>query len=77
MTGLVGRAEKRGLVRRAPSPYDGRAVLVSLTDEGRRAAAEGEAEIGRQVLALTGHLTPAARATLTELAWSVVRGQTP
>lgn len=72
MTGLVSRAEKRGLVQRTPSPYDGRAVLVSLTDEGRRVAAEGGAEIGRRILALTEHLTPQARATLTELAASLI-----
>jgi hypothetical protein len=29
MTGLVDRAERRGLVRRAPAPHDRRAVLVS------------------------------------------------
>ena len=34
-SGLVERAERRGLVARAPSPADGRAVLVSLTDAGR------------------------------------------
>src|ERR1700754_2409223 len=35
VTGLVDRAERRGLVARAPSPTDGRAVLVRLTDAGR------------------------------------------
>ncbi|WP_433604313.1 hypothetical protein ACQP2P_24305 [Dactylosporangium sp. CA-139114] len=35
-------------------------MLASLTDEGCRIGAEGEAEVGGQVLALTGHLTPAA-----------------
>src|ERR1700724_1379352 len=35
VTGLVERAERRGLVERAPSPADRRAVLVRLTGEGR------------------------------------------
>src|ERR1700749_1978861 len=35
VTGLVDRAERRGLVARAPSPADRRAVLVRLTEEGR------------------------------------------
>jgi len=35
VTGLVDRAERRGLVARVPSTIDGRAVLVSLTDQGR------------------------------------------
>ena len=34
VTGLVDRAERRGLVIRVPSTTDRRAVLVSLTDEG-------------------------------------------
>ncbi|MFG1604867.1 MarR family winged helix-turn-helix transcriptional regulator [Actinoplanes sp. NPDC049265] len=34
MTGLVDRAEKRGLLARAPSPADGRAVEVFLTPGG-------------------------------------------
>ena len=39
LTGLVDRAERRGLVRRAPDPGDGRALRVMLTDRGRRAGA--------------------------------------
>src|SRR5271154_2421722 len=35
VTGLVDRAERRGLVARFPSSTDRRAVRVSLTDEGR------------------------------------------
>jgi DNA-binding MarR family transcriptional regulator len=36
VTGLIDRAERRGLVRRRSTPADGRAVLVSCTTEGRR-----------------------------------------
>jgi len=35
MTGLVGRLEHDGLVRRTPDPDDARAVRVVLTDAGR------------------------------------------
>jgi DNA-binding MarR family transcriptional regulator len=38
LTGLVDRAEQRGLVRRSPVPGDRRALHVTLTDTGRRAA---------------------------------------
>jgi DNA-binding MarR family transcriptional regulator len=38
LTGLVDRAEQRGLVRRSPVPGDRRALNVTLTDTGRRAA---------------------------------------
>jgi DNA-binding MarR family transcriptional regulator len=40
VTGLVDRAERRGLVERTPSATDGRVVLVSLTDEGRAKVSE-------------------------------------
>jgi MarR family transcriptional regulator, lower aerobic nicotinate degradation pathway regulator len=35
VSGLVDRAERRGLVARIPSTEDRRAILVGLTDEGR------------------------------------------
>ncbi len=35
VTGLIDRAERRGLVRRASTPDDGRAVRVALTEQGR------------------------------------------
>ena len=37
-TRLIGRLERRGLVRRGTAPADGRGVLATITDEGRRAA---------------------------------------
>jgi DNA-binding MarR family transcriptional regulator len=56
VTGLVDRAERRGLVARTPSSADKRAVLVSLTGDGRAlvsAAAEG---FTADVTALLDHL---------------------
>ena len=38
LTGLVDRAEQRGLVRRSPVPGDRRALHVTLTDTGHEAA---------------------------------------
>lgn len=40
MTRIVAALEERGLVRREPSPQDGRVVHVVVTDEGRRAHQE-------------------------------------
>lgn len=72
VTGLVSRAEKRGLVERSPSPHDGRAVLVSLTARGRRLAEQGTTETERHIAELTAHLTQEERALLTRLAGAVV-----
>ncbi|SEG69753.1 DNA-binding transcriptional regulator, MarR family [Actinacidiphila yanglinensis] len=74
MTGLVDRAERRGLVRRAPSPRDGRAVLVSLTEDGHALAREGAAEAGHRIRALAAHLTGDQRARLSSLATALVAG---
>lgn len=68
MTGLVGRAEKRGLVRRRPSPHDGRGVLVGLTADGRRLADLGTAEIARRLAALCAALSAEEAALLRTLA---------
>ncbi|WP_432843982.1 MarR family winged helix-turn-helix transcriptional regulator [Dactylosporangium sp. CA-092794] len=76
-TGLVSRAEKRGLVQRSPSPYDGRGVLVALTEQGREVVQWGEAEIGRRIAELTGPLSDAERDRLTELAARLVRDVRP
>jgi DNA-binding MarR family transcriptional regulator len=74
MTGLVGRAEKRGLVQRSPSPHDGRAVLVSLTAEGRRLTEHCTAQIQHRIDRLTGRLNPDERAELTRLAAVLLDG---
>jgi DNA-binding MarR family transcriptional regulator len=72
MTGLVGRAEKRGLVQRSPSPCDGRAVLVSLTPFGRQVMQRCGTEVGRRIAELTEPLTATQRAQLTKLAGAIV-----
>jgi DNA-binding MarR family transcriptional regulator len=35
MTGIISRLEKRGIVRTAPNPEDGRSIVVALTPKGR------------------------------------------
>ncbi len=58
LTGLVDRAEGRGLVRRSPVPGDRRALRVTLTDTGGRAAAAFHAEATEELNHL---LSPLAR----------------
>jgi DNA-binding MarR family transcriptional regulator len=48
VTELVQRAEDGGLLRRQPSPDDGRIVHLTLTDEGARRLAAAVAELGTE-----------------------------
>jgi DNA-binding MarR family transcriptional regulator len=61
LTGLMDRAERRGLARRSPVPGDRRALQVTLTDAGQRAAAAFHAEIGAELDRLISPLTPQDR----------------
>ena len=61
LTGLMDRAERRGLARRSPVPGDRRALKVTLTDAGHRAAAAFHAELGAQLSGLISSLAPQDR----------------
>jgi DNA-binding MarR family transcriptional regulator len=61
LTGLMDRAERRGLARRSAVPGDRRALQVTLTDAGRQAAAAFHAAVGEELSGLTASLTPADR----------------
>ncbi|RZT27358.1 DNA-binding MarR family transcriptional regulator [Kribbella sp. VKM Ac-2569] len=61
LTGLMDRAEKRGLAERSPVPGDRRAVQVTLTEPGRRAAKAFHADVGEALDELIGQLSPADR----------------
>lgn len=67
VTGLVGRAERRGLVVRRPSATDRRAVLVSLTDAGRSLVSQAAGGFEADVSSMLGRLAPRDRDTLTRL----------
>lgn len=67
ITGLVARAEKRGLLCRAPNATDGRAVDVFLSDEGRSHAERLASDLARFVSPLTEVLTIAERDQLGAL----------
>ena len=61
LTGLVDRAERRGLARRAAVPGDRRALRVTLTDAGRQAAAAFHAAATQELSQLLSPLPPADR----------------
>ncbi len=71
-TGLIDRAERRGLVRRVVVPEDRRAFRVVLTDEGRQLADRLGREVGRQVAAVTDDLSDTNRRRLSLLASQIV-----
>jgi DNA-binding MarR family transcriptional regulator len=67
MSGLVARAEKRGLVERQPDPTDSRASIVSMTPAGIELADRVRAEVHAELAPLVDPLAPAERATLRGL----------
>ena len=67
VTGLVDRAERRGLVTRLPSATDRRAVQVSLTAAGRALVSQAAARFETDVTALLSRLPPRDRETLSRL----------
>ena len=74
MTGLVDRAEKRGLVERAPNPGDGRAVDVFLTTDGTELAERLRAHVARTLSPTTSNLTRADRRRLLALLGHLISG---
>jgi DNA-binding MarR family transcriptional regulator len=71
-SGLVDRAERRGLVRRTTVPEDGRAVHVVLTPAGRMLVEAYAAEVRDQILAAVETLSETNRKRLSQLATQVV-----
>lgn len=67
VTGLVDRAERRGLVSRVPSTTDRRAVEVRLTGAGRSLITAGAADFAADVTALLELLSPEDRGALSSL----------
>lgn len=71
LTGLMNRAERRGLAQRSSVPGDRRAVQVTLTDAGRQAAiafhTEVSAELGHLTSQLTTHDRERFRSTTAEI----------
>jgi DNA-binding MarR family transcriptional regulator len=77
ITGLVDRAEKRGLVQRAANPDDGRVVDVFLTAEGARLAETGRSEIAGALSPMIGRLSDSRVRRLTVLLEEVLTSTRP
>ncbi len=61
LTGLMDRAERRGLAQRSAVPGDRRALQATLTEAGCRTAAAFHAEIGVELSRLIAPLAPGDR----------------
>lgn len=71
-TGLVARAERRGLLTRREVPEDRRAVRVALTAQGRVLAAAVADRVEREIGRLVEGLAESDRERLSRLAGAVV-----
>jgi MarR family transcriptional regulator, lower aerobic nicotinate degradation pathway regulator len=67
VTGLVDRAQRRGLVKRTPSVVDRRAVTVSLTRAGRGLVSNVAASLEADIAEIVHRLPVTARGALTRI----------
>jgi DNA-binding MarR family transcriptional regulator len=72
LTKTLRRLEDAGHIRRRPDPADRRALLVVLTDKGRRAAERAHAELGSYYDALLVDLSGQERSELASLLRTVL-----
>ncbi|MBF4576455.1 MarR family winged helix-turn-helix transcriptional regulator [Frondihabitans sp. VKM Ac-2883] len=73
VSGLIDRAEKRGLVVRGTAEHDARVVTVRLTDSGRALGAELEAAVDRGVGELLAAATVEDREALVRIVQAIGR----
>ena len=75
LTGLVDRAEQRGLFRRSPVPGDRRALHVTLTDTGRRAATAFHTEATEELNSVLSALPSTDREHLRRSIAKIIAGR--
>ncbi len=66
VTGLIDRAQQRGLVERVPEEGDGRVVRVALTEEGLRTAERMTARMSELLADVVAPLPAATKRSLRE-----------
>ncbi len=76
LTGLVDRAERRGLVARTRGSRDRRACQVVLTSEGARLATECHEEVTARLETLAGELLPIEREQLASVITQILAEHT-
>ncbi|BBH70177.1 hypothetical protein ACTI_68620 [Actinoplanes sp. OR16] len=73
MSGLIDRAERRGLLARERNPSDGRAVDVFITPAGLELASRLRAELERALTPAVDRLLPEQRTQLLSLLETLTR----
>lgn len=74
LTGLVDRVERRGLAKRTPVHGDRRALHVTLTDAGQRAAAAFHGEVTAELERLLASLAPPDREPFRRAMAAIIAG---
>jgi DNA-binding MarR family transcriptional regulator len=74
LTGLVDRVERRGLAKRTPVPGDRRAMHVTLTDAGQRAATAFHSEVSVELGHLLSPLAPHDREHFRSAMAAIIQG---
>jgi DNA-binding MarR family transcriptional regulator len=72
VTGLVDRAQERGLVTRSASTLDRRSVQVTITTAGRQLVEGAAADFEVEIAALVAGLNPTQRGRLSAAASGIV-----
>ena len=72
VTGLVDRAQERGLVTRDASRVDRRSVRVTITAAGRELVDRAQADVEAEIAVLVADLNPAQRTRLSATASLIV-----
>ncbi len=72
VTGLISRAERRGLVKRSTSPLDQRSVHVTATAKGRELAQTFAKGLERELATLVEGMSEADQKRLSTLATQIV-----
>lgn len=73
ITQLVTRLERDGLVERHPDPSDGRAVLVHITEAGRRIGRSRHEDRTRHLAPLVDRLAPEQRQAIADALSALTR----
>jgi DNA-binding MarR family transcriptional regulator len=77
LSGLIDRAEKRGLVERAPSAADRRAVEVFLSKAGTELGARLYQQVRQALAPMLSGLAPGEQARLQALLEQLIGGREP